>query len=125
MKLKLTVDGKVYEVDVEATSPEPAQPSYLRPASPTRIPAAAPSSPSPSTASSPAANESVADENKVCRSPISGVVVRRYRSLGDFATWRAARAVGDHDLNTFVLRADPVAVPAGVAAGMTALLTGR
>jgi HlyD family secretion protein len=27
---------------------------------------------------------------------------------GEFATWRAARAVGDHDLNTFVLRADPV-----------------
>jgi HlyD family secretion protein len=27
---------------------------------------------------------------------------------GEFATWRAARAVGDHDLNTFVIRADPV-----------------
>ena len=27
---------------------------------------------------------------------------------GKFATWRAARAVGDHDLNTFVLRADAV-----------------
>ena len=27
---------------------------------------------------------------------------------GEFATWPAARAVGDHDLNTFVLRADPV-----------------
>ena len=33
---------------------------------------------------------------------------------GEFATWRAARAVGDHDLNTFVLRADPVG-PASVA----------
>jgi HlyD family secretion protein len=27
---------------------------------------------------------------------------------GEFAIWRTARAVGDHDLNTFVLRADPV-----------------
>jgi len=27
---------------------------------------------------------------------------------GEFATWRAARVVGDHDLNTFVLRADPI-----------------
>jgi HlyD family secretion protein len=27
---------------------------------------------------------------------------------GEFATWRAARAVGDHDLNTFMLRADPI-----------------
>lgn len=25
---------------------------------------------------------------------------------GEFATWRAARAIGDHDLNSFVLRAD-------------------
>jgi len=33
---------------------------------------------------------------------------------GEFATWRAARVVGDHDLNTFVLRADPVG-PASVA----------
>jgi HlyD family secretion protein len=27
---------------------------------------------------------------------------------GEFATWRAARVVGDHDLNTFLLRIDPV-----------------
>jgi HlyD family secretion protein len=27
---------------------------------------------------------------------------------GEFATGRAAHAVGDHDLNTFVLRVDPV-----------------
>jgi len=27
---------------------------------------------------------------------------------GEFATWRVARAVGDHDLNTFALRADAV-----------------
>ena len=32
--------------------------------------------------------------------------VSEIRRLGDFATWRAARAVGDHDLNTFVIRAD-------------------
>jgi len=27
---------------------------------------------------------------------------------GEFATWRAARAVGDYDLNTFLIRADLV-----------------
>ena len=27
---------------------------------------------------------------------------------GEFATWRAARVIGDHDLNTFLIRADPV-----------------
>ena len=26
----------------------------------------------------------------------------------EFATWRAARVVGDHDLKTFLVRADPV-----------------
>ena len=32
--------------------------------------------------------------------------VSELRRLGDFATWRAARVVGDHDLNTFAIRAD-------------------
>jgi hypothetical protein len=36
------------------------------------------------------------------------VKVTNVRRLGDFATWRAARAVGNHDLNTFAIRADPV-----------------
>ena len=27
---------------------------------------------------------------------------------GEFATWRAARVVGDHDLNTFLIRVDPI-----------------
>lgn len=27
---------------------------------------------------------------------------------GEFATWRAARVVGDHDLNMFLIGADPV-----------------
>ena len=42
---------------------------------------------------------------------------------GEFATWRAARVVGDHDLNTFVIRADPIS-PASDAlqAGMSVLL---
>ena len=30
------------------------------------------------------------------------------RNWGEFATWRAARASGDHDLNTFFVRLDPV-----------------
>jgi hypothetical protein len=36
---------------------------------------------------------------------------------GEFATWRAARAVGDYDLNTFVVRADPVGSDGGIQAG--------
>ncbi|MFO0954436.1 MAG: biotin/lipoyl-containing protein [Isosphaeraceae bacterium] len=77
MKLKVTVDGKVYEVDVEVSEPEHSgQPGYFPP--PTRVPAAAtpppaaaPSAPKPAAASAP-----VADESKVCRSPFAGTVAR-------------------------------------------------
>ena len=42
---------------------------------------------------------------------------------GTFATWRAARAVGDHDLNTFLLRADPLeSASAALQPGMTVWL---
>jgi len=44
-----------------------------------------------------------ADGNAPINARIDEIVPR-----GEFATWRAARAVGDHDPNTFVLRADPV-----------------
>jgi HlyD family secretion protein len=44
------------------------------------------------------------------------------RPLGEFATWRAARAVGDHDLNSFLLRIDPSGVADGIEPGMTVWL---
>lgn len=47
------------------------------------------------------------------------VRVSEVRGLGEFATWRAARAVGDHDLNSFAVRADPVGEPQGLEPGMT------
>jgi multidrug resistance efflux pump len=50
--------------------------------------------------------------------PIAAKVTELHR-LGDFATWRAARAVGDHDLNTFAVRADPSAPVDGLEPGMT------
>ena len=49
--------------------------------------------------------------------------VTEIRGLGDFATWRAARAVGDHDLNTFLVRADPVRDLEHLEAGMTVWLS--
>jgi HlyD family secretion protein len=49
--------------------------------------------------------------------------VTELRPLGEFATWRAARAVGDHDLNSFRLRLDPVdAKDDGLEPGMTVWL---
>lgn len=48
--------------------------------------------------------------------------VTELRPLGEFATWRAARAVGDHDLNSFRLRLDPAAAVDGLQPGMSVWL---
>jgi HlyD family secretion protein len=42
---------------------------------------------------------------------------------GEFATWRAARVVGDYDLNTFLIRADPLGDAVALEAGMSVWLT--
>lgn len=44
------------------------------------------------------------------------------RNLGEFAVWRAARATGDHDVNTFFLRLDPVGAPRDIMPGQTVWL---
>ncbi|HEX5272195.1 MAG TPA: biotin/lipoyl-containing protein [Gemmataceae bacterium] len=66
MKLKITLDGKVYEVDVDVSEPDPAGPAYVPPAGTAHAPAAAPH---PAPGAAPVANES-----KVCRTPIAGTV---------------------------------------------------
>jgi biotin carboxyl carrier protein len=71
VKLKITIDNKLYEVEVEAAEPEPAQPpGYMYTPTVVRVPAAA-----PSRQAAPSSSEPV-DEDKVCRSPISGIVVK-------------------------------------------------
>ena len=77
MKLKLTVDGKLYEVDVEVAEPEQPHPSYDPPAGQARRETS--SGPAPPVRST---GEKVADESKVCRSPISGVVVKAPVQVG-------------------------------------------
>ncbi len=72
MKLKMTVDGKLYEVDVEIFEPEQPQPGYYAPPGQARVPAAAPVA--PRLAPSSGVSAPVADEAKVCRSPFSGTV---------------------------------------------------
>lgn len=70
MKLKITLDNKTYEVEVEAAEPEQAAPTPRAfVAAPTSLAAAGP-------AFAPAAAASVANEDKVCRSPIAGIVVK-------------------------------------------------
>jgi HlyD family secretion protein len=48
--------------------------------------------------------------------------VSEIRPLGEFATWRAARAVGDHDLASFLVRIDPLEQNPGVEPGATVWL---
>ena len=71
MKLNITIDKKVYEVEVEASEPEQRSlppVGYLMQPSAVRVPAGAPA---PVAAGGPPVNE-----EKVCRSPISGIVVK-------------------------------------------------
>ena len=79
MKLKVTIDNKTYEVDVEASEPEaPVQAPRqfaVQPA-PVRVPAA------PAAAPKPAEQGAPVDEKKVCRSPVSGIVVRIAAQVG-------------------------------------------
>ena len=73
MKLKITVDNKTYEVDVEVAEEDrhaPAGVPYYAPAGPMNVP------PPPPPVPGAGGGEAVADESKVCRSPIAGVVVR-------------------------------------------------
>jgi methylmalonyl-CoA carboxyltransferase small subunit len=74
LKLKITVDGQVYEVEVDVFEPEATAPAYVPPIGSARVPAAPPGSPPPAPARPGAA--SVADESKVCRSPIAGTVAK-------------------------------------------------
>ncbi len=74
MKLKLTVDGKLYEVDVEVEESAQPHPSYIPPAG--QVPAPSSTARSQTAGQESPGSEIVADESKVCRSPISGVVVR-------------------------------------------------
>ncbi len=50
--------------------------------------------------------------------------VTELRPLGEFAVWRAARAVGDHDLANFLMRADPVGPTPKLDPGMTVWIDG-
>jgi HlyD family secretion protein len=53
--------------------------------------------------------------------PVTGKV-SEMRNWGEFAAWRAARATGDHDLNTFFIRLDSVVPTPDLAPGQTVWL---
>lgn len=70
MKLKVTVDGKAYEVEVEVADEQPTPVRYVAGAS------VRGASPAPVAAPRPSSDggRAVQDEAKACRSPLAGVV---------------------------------------------------
>lgn len=76
MKLKITVDEQMYEVDVEASEPE--GPAYLTPGYvPPQVRVSATGAPPPPPpVLAPKNGDSNVKEDKVCRSPIAGTVVK-------------------------------------------------
>jgi methylmalonyl-CoA carboxyltransferase small subunit len=75
LKLQIGIDGKTYELDVEVIEEDhaPRPRGFVSPYS--SSPTTMPSAPAPS-ASATSSSDVVADEAKVCRSPVSGVVIR-------------------------------------------------
>ena len=72
MKLKVTVDGKVYEVEVEvAPEPAPTLPTFMTQSGTASVSAAPVASGGDGNA-----GEVAVDESKVCRSPVSGIAVK-------------------------------------------------
>jgi methylmalonyl-CoA carboxyltransferase small subunit len=81
VKLKIAVDGKTYEVEVEVAEEERpflGTGGYMPMPGAAHVPAHAP------TPAAPPADPGapVANEDKVCRSPIAGVVVRVHAQAG-------------------------------------------
>ena len=75
MKLKIVVDDKAYEVEVDVLEDEQAAPASTHTAAP-RFSGASASAANAAGGASKPKDEAVADESKVCRSPINGIVVR-------------------------------------------------
>jgi len=72
MKLQIGIDGKTYEVEVEVTEDDTApRPSYVPP-----TPGGGPTAPRAGERKIASGPAPVANEAKVCRSPIAGVVIR-------------------------------------------------
>ena len=81
MKLKISIDGKQYDVEVEVA--EEDRPSsgpyyYVPPHSPVTMSSPLP----PPQSGAPASAGGSVDEAKVCRSPIAGVTVRINAQVG-------------------------------------------
>lgn len=81
MKLNITIDEKTYEVDVEAIEPEVATP-MVRGIGLGSTPVSVPAAPAAGRPAPAAGNGKPVDEAKVCRSPVSGIVIKLTAQVG-------------------------------------------
>ncbi|WP_299437376.1 acetyl-CoA carboxylase biotin carboxyl carrier protein subunit [uncultured Rhodospira sp.] len=84
MKLRIDLDGKTYDLDVEVLEEDrPApRPGYLPPHAPPMTVRSSAGPAAADTSGASAAEDAPVDEEKVCRSPLSGVVNRIAVKIG-------------------------------------------
>jgi methylmalonyl-CoA carboxyltransferase small subunit len=85
VKLRITLDERTFEVEVEVAEPDHASLPPAYPVGTARLSGSAASAPPPAlgTASGGASSAPLADESKGCRSPVSGMVVKVLAAVGD------------------------------------------
>ncbi len=84
MKLRITLDDKTFEVEVEVAEADHASLPPAYPVGSARLTGSATASAPQGAPSNPGAGnpQAVADEGKACRSPVSGVVVKVVAAAG-------------------------------------------
>jgi methylmalonyl-CoA carboxyltransferase small subunit len=80
VKLRITLDERTFEVEVEVAQEDHANLPPAYPVGTARLSGSAAAAPA---AAQGTGNAPVADESKACRSPVSGVVVKVIAAAGD------------------------------------------
>jgi methylmalonyl-CoA carboxyltransferase small subunit len=75
LKLQIGIDGKTYEVDVEVLEDD-AAPRQATWGSYPAVPSTVQSAPVSTAGTAPATAAETAEETKLCRSPVAGVVIK-------------------------------------------------
>lgn len=86
MKLRITIDEKTYEVDVEVAEIDHASLPPAYPVGSARLAGSAANAAAPSATTGPGVGSRPlppANESKLCRSPVSGVVVKILAVVGN------------------------------------------
>ena len=76
LKLQIGIDGKAYEVEVEVLEDDEAPRRHHDATAYPLIPATVSSMPAPAAQIKPPLAEERGDEDKLCRSPVTGVVIK-------------------------------------------------